>query len=205
MDFSPLTRSLQNLHQEISLIDATLEAGLASLRQCQIIQQPDPIRSGLVVLKKSEEPCAQWDETMHCNFTEVEDDDQVVNACFEGIDQDCNGKLSNAELVTFFSALKPDQNSLVEPLKALESNTLAESGEDISLEAFKKVMDGVPRVKGHRMQWVRALNLPGRLARLLKVGEIFDQLSGIKKMTLTDLDDALKQFAAGRGRKCFES
>jgi hypothetical protein len=71
--------------------------------------------------------------------------------------------------------------------------------EEVSFTKFYEIAECVPRIKGQRLLWVQNLNLTGCLARRLKTGEIFDQLSGIRQMSTEELNVAVSLFAEDVG------
>jgi hypothetical protein len=64
----------------------------------------------------------------------------------------------------------------------------APQNESISFLEFKTAMRRVPRVCGHRIQWVQSLNLDKALARHLLPGKVDNGLDGIMKMISSKLE-----------------
>jgi hypothetical protein len=139
--------------------------------------------------------------------SEVEDGNEVIEEFFNKIDSDKDGKLSWAEVNVALGEYESRSSfKLVDLLKIMEeelrSNTVTGSADcntdglskSIDLTRFKEFVMKVPRIHGQRFQWVQSLNLNMLLARRLKLGNLFDELSGIREMTETDVDNALGSF-----------
>ena len=119
-------------------------------------------------------------------FREEDDDFEVVQDLFKEIDKDGSGNISSEELR---EALKKYQKTDEERAlsSALEKMLLQVEGTgtgEVSPEQFRNAVKVLPRVRGQRVQWARTLNLHEKLAKLLKRGNFFDGLKGLK-----DLDD----------------
>jgi hypothetical protein len=119
---------------------------------------------------------------------EEEDDIVVVRSFFDEIDTDKNGIISVEQAKAAATRLVEKQtnnkalcNTLVEALDAL--NTYASAGQEIEWEEFRQVIRYLPRARGQRVQWLRSLRLDLEVALLLKQGDIFDGLSGLRGMT----------------------
>jgi hypothetical protein len=69
-------------------------------------------------------------------------------------------------------------------------------GKALEIERTYAEVSQVPRVKGERVKWVRTLGLEGLLAKHLPLGNIVDQLSGIKTITEEELSVAVHLFIA---------
>jgi hypothetical protein len=124
-------------------------------------------------------------------FTEDMDDEQMLTYTYGKLDineiygvsiQDVNGALrrkSFAQHVNFQETMEKELGS------EFRVN---------SFHKFKQAMQMVPRIRGKRIQWANSLNLDSRLARLLPPGILFDELSGIKSMDETQIENILSSF-----------
>jgi hypothetical protein len=63
--------------------------------------------------------------------------------------------------------------------EGLRSNT---AGKNLDIAGFKDILTKMPRIHGERYHWVKSMNLNRLLARRLRLGNIFDELSGIREM-----------------------
>ncbi len=114
---------------------------------------------------------------------EEEDDAAVVRALFDQIDADADGSISVEEAraaATELAGHTTDQALCDALVKAL--NNYADSGQAMGWNEFRGAVRYLPRVRGQRLQWVRSLRLDLEVARLLKQGDFFDGLSGLKGM-----------------------
>ena len=153
---------------------------------------------------QSEQSKLKADEELPAGYSEEEvDDEAVVRALFEEIDQDKSGRISVDEAraaAKRYTQRQSEHQALCDALvKALDSlSTHAEADQGISLTEFRKAIRNLPRPRGQRLQWVRSLRLDLELAQLLKQGDFFDGLSGLTGMTdgeaeqhVTDVCNAL--------------
>jgi hypothetical protein len=135
-------------------------------------------------------------------FGEDDDCDLVLDDFFKKIDINNDQKLSKEKILGALCACK------LHKAEDLKDNIVGEirSGETefIDLGEFKEIARTLCVVTGQRMQWVRILNLNGRLARQLKIGEPGDELSGIRQMDLAELETALDKFCASARRALFK-
>jgi hypothetical protein len=130
-------------------------------------------------------------------FSEVDDDDEMLEAYFRSIDLDNDGKLSCDEIRIALCKLKTNSLSkTLDLLKNIEDEMLKFNtyGYVLDLKTFKEIAMKLPRVHGQRIQWARSLNLDSLLACRLKVGGFLDELSGIRGMTEGEIDTALGLF-----------
>ena len=125
----------------------------------------------------------------HCVFGEKEDEEQVLQKFFKKIDTNGDEKLSREEIMAALGSSDQQKSSdRLENLKA-ELNKCKE--DKVTLDKFKEIARHMSIATGHRVRWANSLNLSGRLARLLEVGELFDEMSGVKLM---DVDKLLDRF-----------
>ena len=114
-------------------------------------------------------------------FSELEDDEEIVRDLFSAIDSDNDGAVSRSELSAAIQRHRDDR----EMVAALE-NLLPQAPESgggagmIGFESFRHALEQLPRIRGERTRWARSLGLEGALSRLLKKGDIFDGLSGLR-------------------------
>jgi hypothetical protein len=150
---------------------------------------------------------------MHEIITEEDDDDHVLEATFRELDTNEDGELSLLDVEEGFMKLRmhasiinqnilesgsgnspnQDQDQKCIDLE-LQLVQVDDSTDFIDLKKFKEIARRVPRIQGQRLQWVKSFNLDGRLAALLSVGKLFDQLSGIREMEEEKIKDVTKQF-----------
>ena len=115
-----------------------------------------------------------------------EDDREVARELFDKLDLDRSGGLNSHE---FRNAIQqytlPHEMDLAGALQIMMDTTSA--GVDMSFEDFYAAVRELPRARGQRVLWVRTLGLEWELARLLKKGEFFDGLRGLREMTEDDI------------------
>ena len=116
------------------------------------------------------------------------DDDVVVRALFDEIDKDKDGSLALHEvegaLKIFQLPEHAENKELSEALiNALKNLTDSAERRRIDFSVLRKSVRDLPRARGQRLQWVRALSLDWEVAKLLKHGDIFDGLSGLQRLT----------------------
>jgi hypothetical protein len=145
-------------------------------------------------MKESEFPHLNLSKT----FDECDDDEEVVQTFFSNIDVNKDGKVSSDEIRFALGRFNDSTNAqkLEALLRKLDENS--EYSHEMSLTSFRNFIREfkLPRIHGQRIQWARSLGLDCVLARHLKVGDLFDQLSGIKAMTESELQQALDLFAS---------
>ena len=113
------------------------------------------------------------------------DDEEVVSALFNEIDENKDGTISREELDTLVKNYA-DQNkqlqlALVTALKTLiDQSTPASAG--ISFAGFCKAVRDLPRVRAERVHFAQTLGLHEVLARQLPIGTFFDGLEGLRKL-----------------------
>ena len=127
------------------------------------------------------------------NFDEFDDDDEVINNLFEDLDKECSGSLSVKKIeCELRSYLGRSEISIV--LENLLNEMKAGKFAITDKSKFKKYISSFQRVHGQRVLWVRSLRLESMLASRLKVGKLFDEMSGIRETSEENLDEILKLF-----------
>jgi hypothetical protein len=180
-----------------------LTVGTASILTVPSLR--DPSNPCLQTSSGDESTCGTvYQHRAEQNFSEIEDGDQVIEAFFESLDRDKNGRLSWAEIKAALCEYERRSSvKLMDLLKNMEevlncdTDPNAQAGglrEELDLTRFKEIVKKVPRIHGERFQWVQSLNLNVLLARRLKLGNLFDELSGIRDMTQEEMDTALSSF-----------
>ena len=110
----------------------------------------------------------------------------VARELFDKLDLDRSGGLNSHE---FRNAIQqytlPHEMDLAGALQIMMDTTSA--GVDMSFEDFYAAVRELPRARGQRVLWVRTLGLEWELARLLKKGDFFDGLRGLREMTEDDI------------------
>ena len=145
-------------------------------------------------------------QTLLCNFCEDEDINQVLENAFNNFDTDHNKSLSGDEILKWFESwvgqILTSKEKPIETFeltrkrsedlkKRLETELKGKSGVDV--KTFTKIARGVGIAEGQRFMWVRQfLNLDGRLARQLRVGNPFDEYSGLREMGEEECDELLR-------------
>ena len=122
-----------------------------------------------------------------CTFTESEDIEEVLGTFFEKL---CtkNGKLVSKETIQNALNNLLEQKSYVVLKQILEK----ERKGYLDKSSFQKIAKKAGIASGQRIKWVKQhLNLDGRLARLLKVGDPSNEFSGMLKMTEEDCEAVL--------------
>ena len=130
--------------------------------------------------------------TTHAQLDEDADDIEVIDALFREIDTDHSESISIAEL----SAARDKYSGNAEMLQVLEG-LLDNRGVDapvvaeplISRDQFRKAFSTLPRVRGERVRWARGLGLDRELARLLRPGNVFDGLKGLKELKEAEMQE----------------
>ena len=141
--------------------------------------------------------------------SEEDDDDQVLEATFRALDENNNGLLTRLEFETGFLKLyqrasgvnqtiefgsMQDQDQDQKYIDLKNKLFCGDFSDSIDLTRFKEMAGQVPRIKGQRLQWVKSLNLNGWFAARLRLGELFDQLSGIRAMEESSIKKVIKEF-----------
>ena len=130
-------------------------------------------------------------------FDESADDDEVLLNFFRKIDTNGDGMISKEEIEWALVKFKNRSNAVqgLEILMNKLSKFPCESECSLNLKGFGEMVREIPRIHGQRIQWARSLHLDSVLARHLKVGSLFDELSGIMDMTETEVKIALEMFS----------
>jgi hypothetical protein len=113
-------------------------------------------------------------------FSDEEDDREVIQALFRSIDDDRNGIISAEELAAALATHK-DQEQLADLLNTLAGRE-KELAAGMNMAEFEAVVGKLPRVRGERVRWAASLQLERELARLLRTGDLFDGLAGLKTL-----------------------
>jgi hypothetical protein len=121
-------------------------------------------------------------------FSESDDDLEVVRKFTKEFDTNKNGKISVQKISQSFIG-KKDNKEMVDLLMTMLARTKEESAE-MTVEEFVEVLNQLPRVRAERIRWSSTLRLDAELARYLPAGDIFDGLKGLKEME----DDQLDRF-----------
>ena len=114
-------------------------------------------------------------------FTEIDDDAEVIAAFFREIGLDESGSISTGELQAVLSKYG-EHAEITEVLKVLLGED-EDPNKQINQAQFRKAFETLPRARGERLQWARSLGVEGELARLLRLGDVFDGLKGLKGMS----------------------
>jgi NLR family CARD domain-containing protein 3 len=133
------------------------------------------------------------DQRYHDEFEE--EDKEIARDFFDKLDLDGSRSLSSSE---FHNAIQQYTQQHEKELAAALQTMMDKSksaGQDINFEDFYKAVRELPRVRGQRVQWVRTLGLDWELARLLKKGDFFDGLRGLREMTDEDLMHVCSKFS----------
>jgi hypothetical protein len=132
---------------------------------------------------------------LHGKFDEFADDDEVIQKFFKRIDVNNDEKVSADDIRSALEGLK-DNTTVVQGLEVLleELKGHVENDQFFDMVSFRAMARKLPRIHGQRVQWAKSLGLERALARHLKVGDLFDELSGIKSMTDEEIEIALGSF-----------
>ena len=126
----------------------------------------------------------------------MDDIGQVLDNFYTAIDKDNNGFLSREEILAALAKTE-EQKALLKKIQSFEKELYNDDFEGLDLDAFKKIARKAGIASGERFRWVRqSLNLDGRFSRLLKVGSPLDELSGIRQMSTTELNNVITKFGA---------
>ena len=126
-----------------------------------------------------------------CHFSETEDSEQVLEMFFNKIDKNHDMKLSMEELLSALNEPLEHKSYLI--LKQYLEEELENSEGSVDLETFKKAARKAGIAGGQRIKWVRQfLNLEGRFARLLKVGDPLNEFSGMLQMSDKECEEILQ-------------
>ena len=124
-------------------------------------------------------------------FSEYDDDIEVIDALFREIDTNRDGSISPKELQAALDRYQ-GHAKMAGLLRSIASLSPVREGPAqpgvIGKEQFRRAFEMLPRVRGERVLWARGLGLEGELARLLRPGEVFDGLKGLK-----DMDEAERE------------
>ncbi len=127
------------------------------------------------------------------SFDESADDNEVISKFFQSVDSHGNKTIPPGGVLAALNKIKeraPSSQGLDELIKIMRKSESA----GMDLQEFASITEALPRFRGHRIQWAQSLRLDYMLARHLKVGDLFDELAGLKSMTDAEVDASLKQF-----------
>ena len=130
-----------------------------------------------------------------------EDDMEVIRDLFEQLDLDGSGGIGISEFREAIKRFEAQERTLLEKelagaLKGMMDRASAGGGADMTFQEFYRAVRELPRVRGQRVQWVRTLGLERELARLLKKGDFFDGLCGVRAMTDAEARGACAEFGS---------
>ncbi len=176
---------LRELRSEVEMLEAILNE--PACRNLDCFQYSDQTvvrseRSGAGAANSAGTPFTNDDSTL--NFTEDDDDQEVILGLFRDIDIDASDSISVSELLAairrFSLAGNAEICTVLEDL--IDKHENIEGNAQISLKEFSEVFCKLPRVKGERVKWAAALGMEGQLARLLVKGDPFDGLKGLRAL-----------------------
>ena len=170
-----------SLHQ--SLLDCGVTSAVADLLVASILQNrkeagPEDLKSPLCL-----------DEFAKA-FVSVHDD-MLARDAFDEIDLDKNEILSEEEILQAIRGhFVPDRFGaiLINYLRNRES-----SSKQVSFNTFKRAFREFPRMRGARLYFARSLRLETKLAGLLKRGNAFDGLRGLKDMSECEIEQHINE------------
>ena len=125
---------------------------------------------------------------------EEDDDVEMLTRTFEYLVQGNEKDLSCVGLIKELQKLK-DQSIGVECIEGVIKELSEMNLQSIDIEKFKDVCSKIPHIQGHRLEWVKSLNLNTRFANKLRVGVLWDGLLGLKEMKETDVVAVCNEFA----------
>jgi hypothetical protein len=123
-------------------------------------------------------------------FSIEEDDREVLRDLFTAIDTDQNNKISHSELQAALSKYQDHAELIVVLENLIKAHP---GGDEITFQRFLEAFENLPRVRGERVRWTETLGIVGQLARLLKKGNIFDGLSGLKNLKGHELEKHIRE------------
>ena len=126
-------------------------------------------------------------------FDENMDDECIVSNFFNSIDTSNTGLVSIDDLAAGLARFK-DCGPIAQGLATLTKYVQSSGRDSFDINAFSQLVRQIPRLRGQRVQWARALHLECILARHLAAGPLFDELAGIRAMTESDLRHACDRF-----------
>ena len=119
-------------------------------------------------------------EALTCHSPEDEDDREVILDLFNNLDLDKSGTISRDEFHTAIQRFQqPHERELADALKVM-MDKVESAGVGVEFNKFYSSVMEIPRPKGQRVQWVRTLGLEWQFARLLKKGDFFDGVRGLR-------------------------
>ena len=130
-----------------------------------------------------------WRQADGPAFDRNADDEEVLRSDFQALDRNGQQHIT-MDAIDFAAGSDPDRAVFWDVLKGLLKDS-----QRIDFQAFKEAADRIPRARGQRVDWASRLGLDGALARYLPVGDILDQLKGVKCMSDDALQAACRRFA----------
>ena len=126
------------------------------------------------------------------------DDEIVVRALFNEIDSDCDGIISLNEMKSAVVQYKMDGLALKKALADAMEDLIVASSQDkqIDFDRFLEIVKDLPRVRGERVQFAKGLELHSYLAPLLKTGNFFDGLQGLRELSEDQITAHLAEVSA---------
>ena len=123
-------------------------------------------------------------------FSEEDDDAEVIDALFREIDINGDGFISPQELQAALARFRENAEmaSVLQGLLGSQAQVAGEQPIAMGQYQFRRAFESLPRLRGERVLWARGLGLEGELARLLRPGQVFDGLRGLK-----DMDEAERE------------
>ena len=125
-------------------------------------------------------------------FDEDLDDHELFVSVYNLITKGAD-KLKASDLKNYVDGYSEKNELLIALQKALVERKL---GDDIDFATFERLCADTPRACGRRLQWVQSLHLDRAFARLLPIGDLSDELKGIRGISAATLSSILGSFTA---------
>jgi hypothetical protein len=127
-------------------------------------------------------------------FDEFVDDSHVIHNYFMKLDVNGCGHISSDQILSVLKHLRNKSGPCEDFISLVESLKSSEPAASIDLNTFQELVNRIPRIRGRRVHWARAMKLETVLARHLKAGDLFDELSAVKDMKAEELQGVLNSF-----------
>ena len=136
-------------------------------------------------------------KSLECPFSEEVDDLEVIQDLFMQIDTDNSKSISCEELQAALErpGLQIHHKKIADAFVML-MRKVQDTGREINMDDFILHIKQLPRVQGQRVQWARSLNLELEVAALLRKGNFFDGLAGLKEMSDAEIADHVAEVSA---------